>query len=167
MYYYGGRRGQKGNDILKDLESASREVVVRLRDFFENMESGTGTKKGDESERTETHTRRRGYNSRADLVETPENYQARIELPGFSKESIEVTWKANGAILVRGSREETLPENGVVVNSTRRYGSFQHLVELPEGAKVNEEGITAKFNDGVLTITIEKNGESDATIVVE
>ncbi len=167
MYYYGGRRGEKGNDILKDLESASREVVVRLRDFFENMESGKGARKDDESPRGERGSTKSGYETRGDLVETPENFQARIELPGFSKESIEVTWKANGAVVVRGSREETLPVEGTVVRSTRRYGSFEHVVDLPDGAQVNEEGITAKFTDGVLTITIEKDGESDATIVVE
>ena len=167
MYNYGGRRGMKGNDILKDLESASREVVVRLRDFFENMESGTGTKSSDEDSPKSESRSRRVKGPRADLFETPENFQARIELPGFSKEGIEVTWQATGSVAVRGSSEESIPENGSVINSTRRYGSFEHIVRLPEGARVNEEGITAKFTDGILTITIEKSEDAGATIEVE
>ncbi len=167
MYYYRGRKGVKAQEFLQDLESASREAVVRIRDFFENLESDEGSRP------TETSSAEREAEyvtvgrPRADLVETDDTFMARVELPGMTKEKIEVIWRGEGEIVIKGDRVSEVPEGGTILSSTRAYGPFEHVIRLPHTARVNEEGISARHVDGVLTISIEKVGGGGATIEVE
>ena len=167
MYYYRGRRGPKAQDILQDLESVSKEAVTRLRDFFDNLEKGESRERTSTTGEETTAEYVTVGRPRADLVETAERFIARVELPGMKKEEIEVIWRGEGELLIKGDRSNTIPDGGTILSSTRAFGAFEHVITIPHNARVNEEGITAKHLDGILTITIEKVGGSGATIEVE
>lgn len=167
MYYYRGKRGAKAQEFLQDLETVSKEAVVRIRDFFENMESGEGSESSGTADPKQDAEYVTVGRPRADLIETNEQFVARVELPGMKKENIEVLWRGEGELLIKGDRLNEVPEGGTVVSSTRAYGTFEHVIRLPHNARVNEEGISAKHVDGLLTISIEKVGGGGATIEVE
>lgn len=159
MYFTTGGRGMRGQDVWRDVESASREAVSRLRDLFENVATETAER-----------TRNAGsgaWTPQADILEDAGHYYARIELPGMSKDQIEVIWKGEGVILVKGRREEDLAPGQTVVRSTRKTGDFEYHVRLPDEAAVNEETIAARYVDGILMITIEKDGTTGTTIEVD
>ena len=92
-----------------------------------------------------------------EMTETDKAFKITAELPGIEPENVEVTFE-EGMLRISGEkkeqREET--ERGCRM-SERSYGAFERIVSLPSAA--NPEKIDAKFKNGVLTITVEKDGE--------
>jgi HSP20 family protein len=76
----------------------------------------------------------------------------RADLPGLKKEDIKVE-VINDILIVRGERKQEQEEKREgFYRSERSYGTFQRAIPLPEG--VNTENVTARFQDGVLEITM-------------
>jgi HSP20 family protein len=88
----------------------------------------------------------------ADLVETDDAYIVELELPGIKKEDIEIALSGR-RLIVTGERKE-VERVGILRRRTRRMGQFRYEVLLP-GA-VDENGVMASLDDGVLTITVPK-----------
>lgn len=95
----------------------------------------------------------------ADLLDAGDEYRIRLDVPGISKEHLKVD-VADGTLTVRGEREAD--ETGTYLKRERRYGAFQRSFTLPE--PVGKKDITARFKDGVLTLTVKKTVvDADAT----
>ena len=76
----------------------------------------------------------------------------RAELPGMKREDIKVE-VVDGALTLSGERkEETEEKKKDFYRSEFSYGSFYRRIPLPEGT--NSENATAKFNNGVLEVTV-------------
>jgi HSP20 family protein len=76
----------------------------------------------------------------------------RADLPGLSKDDIDVDIRSN-AVVIRGERQQEKEENEEgYYRSERSYGSFYREIPLPSG--VNPEEAKATFRDGVLEITM-------------
>lgn len=161
MYFYSGSRGGRGQDVWRDIESASREAVGRLRELFENM-AREGESHGDRTGKTGGPWRPKG-----DLLEDADHYYARVEIPGTTKEQIEVLWKGEGVIMIRGNRSLESEEGKTLLKSTRRTGPYEYTIRFPEEARLDDESISARYVDGVLTITVAKAGPTGTTISVE
>jgi len=89
-----------------------------------------------------------------DIQETEEGYRLAAELPGMTKDDINITLENN---VLRLSGERKL-EKDVKKESFHRieraYGNFQRSFSLPH--QVNSEKVEAAFKDGVLTILVPK-----------
>jgi HSP20 family protein len=94
-----------------------------------------------------------------DMKETAKAYKITAELPGIDPDEVEVTFE-DGMLRIAGEKKEEreADERGYRV-SERRYGAFERLIELPAAA--DDEKIKAKFKDGLLTITVAKNGRAE------
>jgi len=92
-----------------------------------------------------------------DVAEDPEGFVIRADLPDVEKEDIEV--ESQGRVLtLRGERKferESGSDRLHVVE--RSYGSFYRSFDLPDG--VDEDAITANFENGVLEVVIPKMEE--------
>ena len=77
----------------------------------------------------------------------------RCELPGVKQEDVDITLQ-NGVLTISGEHkvEEEEDRGGYHVRE-RRYGSFRRSMSLPEG--VDESKIHARFEDGVLELSVE------------
>ena len=76
----------------------------------------------------------------------------RADLPGLSKDDINVEI-ADDAIKIRGERRQEKEENEEgYYRSERSYGSFYREIPLPSG--VNRDQANASFSNGVLEITM-------------
>jgi len=76
----------------------------------------------------------------------------RAKLPGARPEDVEITVH-QGVLSISGKREEqSEEERGGYLVRERRLGSFRRSLQLPEG--VNEDSIRARFENGVLEVTI-------------
>lgn len=94
----------------------------------------------------------------ADLFETDEEYVLEMELPGFSREGIEITLE-QGILSVTGSRrEEEETERRTYRVRERAVGRFTRSFSLPRS--VEAEDVNAEFHDGVLRITMPKRAEA-------
>jgi HSP20 family protein len=94
----------------------------------------------------------------ADIVETDKAFRITAELPGMKKEDVEVS-VTEGTLTVKGQKKEEREEKqkGYYL-SERRYGSFQRAFQLPR--IVDTDKIEARFDNGVLTVTIPKSAEA-------
>ncbi|AOH83144.1 hypothetical protein AWL63_03290 [Sphingomonas panacis] len=82
-------------------------------------------------------------------------YRLTAELPGLTDKdvSVEVT---EGRLVIAGEKHaaEEHKDAGRLI-SERRYGAFRREISLP--GDVDPEGITARFESGVLTVDITKD----------
>ena len=92
-----------------------------------------------------------------DVAERGDAYIVHTELPGVRPEQVEVSFEQN-VLTVRGSKPATFDSNTEgelrVFAAERVHGSFEWSVRLPEF--VDADRINAKFDHGVLTITVPK-----------
>ena len=90
----------------------------------------------------------------ADLSETDDALQIRMDMPGLKAEEINIEVSGN-TIRISGEHKEEKEEKGRTFHRVeRRSGSFARAMTLP--AAVKEEKVTAECRDGVLTITLPK-----------
>ena len=80
------------------------------------------------------------------------------ELPGLDEKDVSLTI-ANGVLTIQGEKKlehEEEKENYHVME--RRYGSFQRSLRIPD--TVDEKKIEARFDKGVLKVTLPKRAEA-------
>ena len=91
-----------------------------------------------------------------DIRDEGDHYLLEAELPGFQKEDIDLDVK-DGFLTISASREESgETKQGGYLCRERRSGSFSRSFSL-EG--IQEDGITASYNNGVLELTLPKRQE--------
>lgn len=90
-----------------------------------------------------------------DLKATDKAYVISFDMPGMDKAKINVEVK-NGVILVSGERSSETKEDqgGKFYRQERSFGYFSRSIPLPEDGK--PESLAAKYENGVLTLTVEK-----------
>lgn len=88
-----------------------------------------------------------------DVLQRDGDLLVRAELPGVKLEDVDITVH-DRVLTVSGERKvEEEQERGGYYVRERRQGAFRRSMTLPEG--VDEESIRARFEDGVLEVTIE------------
>ncbi|WP_216207334.1 Hsp20/alpha crystallin family protein [Amycolatopsis aidingensis] len=88
-------------------------------------------------------------------------YVLRAEIPGVAAKDLNVSVH-NGLLTIETERSEHTSGKG---HSEFRYGSFSRTVSLPAGAQ--EDGISADYADGILTLTIPLAEQQDAPKHIE
>lgn len=93
-----------------------------------------------------------------DFSENEQAFEVKAELPGLDEKAIEVK-VANGGLIIKGEKQEEKEEKKKDYHlKERHFGSFERFFRLPEGIDTNK--IEAKFNKGVLTVTLPKTPEA-------
>lgn len=92
-----------------------------------------------------------------DIADHGEEYEVTADLPGYDKEDIEVELAEDRLrIAAEHEAESEEEEPGRYVKRERSKQSVSRSVTLPE--PVDEEGVEARFRNGVLTVTLQKAG---------
>ena len=94
-----------------------------------------------------------GWTPPVDLYETAGAFILAAELPGLSREAIEIHAEES-RIVVRGERGAGQVSCEQYHRVERGHGRFSRAFVLPE--PIDVESVTADFKDGVLTVTIPK-----------
>ena len=93
-----------------------------------------------------------------DVLEGPDAYLVRAELPGMKREDIKVEVK-DGALILSGETKTEKPAEGVeYLHVERAAAKFWRTFTLPEN--VNQDGIEASYKDGILEIRVTKREEA-------
>lgn len=92
---------------------------------------------------------------RTDVVDTGDAYQLEAELPGFAKEDIKIDVENDVLTVSAEHKSETKEENEKknFVKRERFYGSYTRSFDV---SGINVDGIEAKYENGVLTLTMPK-----------
>jgi HSP20 family protein len=99
-----------------------------------------------------------GWTPALDVYQDKDNFIVRAELPGMTKEDIEITLHENTLILSGERRSNGSHEGSEVSRSERYFGRFHRSFQLPK--PVHAEKVQAAYKDGVLTVTLPKTEES-------
>ena len=100
----------------------------------------------------------KGWAPMADISETKDKLIVKAELPGLEPEDIKLTLSGN-LLTIQGEKKKEKEEKDEQHYSLERYrGEFQRSFRLP--VEVLEDKIDAKFDKGVLTITMPKATKS-------
>jgi HSP20 family protein len=90
-----------------------------------------------------------------DVKEDDKAYTVHAEIPGVKKDDIHVTIEGDHvAISAEVKNQKEVKENEKVLRSERYYGKVSRAFTL--GQDVDEETAQAKYNDGVLELTLPK-----------
>jgi len=100
-----------------------------------------------------------GWNPPVDLHETPDNYVVTAELPGLSREDVEIHLH-DGRLTLSGSRRERGDPCEQYHRVERGHGSFRRTFQLP--IPVDADHIVADLRDGVLTVICPKSADAVA-----
>ena len=93
-----------------------------------------------------------------DLVEGPDSFVLRADLPGMKKDDVSIEFEDN-VLTVSGERKSEHEERNEGFHRVERaFGSFSRTLALPKG--IDPEAISAKFEDGVLEVRVPKPEES-------
>lgn len=99
---------------------------------------------------------------RTDVKETPSAYELEIELPGVKKEDVKAELK-DGYMTITAStdsKKEEKQENGSYIRRERYTGTCSRRFYV--GSEMKQEDIKAKFENGILKVTVPKKEEKPA-----
>lgn len=85
-----------------------------------------------------------------DVSESDDGFVINVELPGVSKEDLNINLE-NGIMTLSGEKKKSSADTRRI---ERVYGTFTRSFSIPESA--DKEKIAARFEQGVLTISVPK-----------
>jgi HSP20 family protein len=98
-----------------------------------------------------------------DIVETDDQYEIKVDLPGIKKENINIHLeKGVLSIEAQTQSENTEEKAGQIIRQERRVGKYLRRFSL--GENLAESDTTAQFTDGVLTLQIPKQKPQPAQL---
>ena len=85
-------------------------------------------------------------------------------LQGISKEQVNVDVHDNTLVISGENKQEQKYQEGNTHIQERRFGSFTRSIPLPRNVKVDE--ISAKFNQGVLEVSLPKGEQTGKKVII-
>lgn len=107
---------------------------------------------------TDEHPSEQWLTPAIDVKESDKNLTFYVDLPGIKAKDIDVQVDDGELVISAKRAEERREEKDHYIHSERREGSYQRRFSLP--ANTEKETISAKHEDGVLIITVDKKPEA-------
>jgi|GEM_PF-1503139 len=95
--------------------------------------------------------------SAGSLNVTEKTASLQLDFPGVSEEDVNISLESN-RIKIEAKRKDARVDSEDVVLRERSFGEFSREYKLPW--PVAAEGVQARLEDGVLTLTLERNPDS-------
>ena len=88
------------------------------------------------------------------LVESNDHYVLTVQLAGIVSDSLDIQATRENVVISGERLQPEAIEGDRVLHDDVRYGTFRRVVNLPEA--VQNDAVTANFEDGFLTLTLPK-----------
>jgi len=95
---------------------------------------------------------------KADIYEKNDDYKIVLDLPGFEKDNIRVEY-CNGYLNVRAILKDDSKDKTNFLHRERFYGEYKRTFYV---GCTNEDDIRAKYQNGLLVITLKKQCNDDS-----
>jgi HSP20 family protein len=125
--------------------------LMRMREEMERLFRGF-SRPGDGEEGT---WMRGSWAPPVDIYETDDAFVLKAELPGFSKEDVQIELHGNRLTLRGERKQETEAKEEQYHRLERAYGRFERVFWLP--TTVDADKIQAHFTNGVLELRLPKS----------
>lgn len=92
-----------------------------------------------------------------DIRALDDRYEVTVEVPGIDEKDLNLTVQ-NDALVISGEKQSEVKDDNADQwhRVERSYGQFQRVLALP--ADADEDGIRARFTNGVLTVDLPRTG---------
>lgn len=98
---------------------------------------------------------------RVDVSENDLSYTVQAEVPGVSKDDIQVSLDGNVVTLrAEIKQQDSQTEGDKVLRSERYYGAVSRSFQLPQD--IDQAQAKAKYDNGILMLTLPKKGGTGA-----
>ncbi len=131
-------------EFFNDIKSEVKDLGSKMNKLFDELVRGKESKSGLEI--------------RADFYETPSALIYEIDIPGVDKSQVAVQIRDN-ALSIRGERIRDHDVNVIYHVRERAFGEFERTFPLPKG--IEEGAVKAKFDKGILRVTLPKKMEEE------
>lgn len=111
------------------------------------------------TEETERIRERACFVPRADIYETDENVFVIVDMPGVSRDAIDITLEKN-ILTINGNTSLDAPEGYSLAFAEYEVGDFERSFRLTD--QIDRDGIGAEYKDGVLRLVLPKAEEAKA-----
>lgn len=135
-------RGLKTWDPFRDFMSDFRTDFDRLFDYKLDR-FGTGE---------------RAWYPALDLAEHEDHFFMRMDLPGLSKDDVEIKLQDGELTIVGERKQESEQKKDGYYHCERAHGKFERSLSLP--GHVDPSKVEATFKDGVLEVKLPKTEQS-------
>jgi HSP20 family protein len=99
----------------------------------------------------------------AEITETPEAVQIKLEIPGMEAKDLNLEVTANSLTINGERKSEIKTEEEGFTRTEFRYGKFHRVIPLP--VQVDNNNVTAEYKDGILNLTLPKAEEEKNKVV--
>ena len=135
---------------FREVESLQKEMN-RLFDRLVPTDVGNGEKMG------------LSFIPAAEMTETPEAVQLKLEIPGMEAKDLNVEVTADSLTINGERKSEIKTEEEGFTRTEFRYGKFHRVIPLP--VQVDNNNVTAEYKDGILNLTLPKAEEEKNKVV--
>lgn len=122
-----------------------REIAKAEEAFERILDEMSGNRRGSSGSE---------FSPSCDIEEDGNRYLMKFDLPGVKRDQVKVEVDGDRLTVRAERREEKKSETKKKYLSEVSYGSYERTFTLP--APVEEKSVDAKFEDGVLTISVPK-----------
>lgn len=139
----------------------ARDTFFDLDHFFNSFGPTAARRPANCSAATDTN-QERIYTPRVDIAESDQHYQLVAELPGISKDNINITVDESLLKIEASNEPDKEQSTDKVLRSERRFGKFVRSFNL--GKDIDLAEINASFKDGLLILTVPKAKEQQPVV---
>ena len=100
---------------------------------------------------------------KADVKETDDAFMVEVDLPGVKKEDIEIVCE-KGMLTITAKRQAGQEDNVRVLRKERFEGDIARRFVIRD---IEEENIAAKFENGVVIVTLPKKASNEKRIAID
>ena len=105
------------------------------------------------------------FRPQVDIVESAQQYQLILDLPGIDPQAIDVTEEKNILTIEARRQPRELQQGENLTRQERKTGSYKRQFDLPED--VDADSIQAHSQHGVLTVTIARRQTQETQRKIE
>ena len=98
------------------------------------------------------------WSPKVNIVENEKGYTISAELPGVSKNDIDIDLKDNTLSIKGEKKVETKDEKENYIRVESSYGKFERSFNVSDD--IDRNSVNASFKDGVLTLVLNKKEDS-------
>ncbi len=171
MYYYYGGKEKKAGEIKKAEEPAGEEMIPyfskdfqrdfnRMMDRFQReFESFWEQPPRMHYERLMRHMPYKAMMPTMDLEDRGKDFRLTVDLPGFSKENIDVDVTEDAVTVQAKQTQATEEKQKNYVRHERAAQTYYRRIQLPE--TVLSDDAKANLNNGILEIVLPKKAPKE------
>lgn len=140
-----------------------QRMMKKMEDAFQDMERAF---RGFDTDIEQQMQRYRGRSQLpVDIEDTGDAVEVRADLPGMEKDQIDVAVTPDSVQIAASDEREVAEESENYVRQERQQRSVQRTIGLP--VTVDPDSAEASYDNGVLTVEIDKEAEDRTNVDVE